>query len=89
MIKNDNDKSKIRRRFHMNPLSIEDIIDQALKQPEKERARIAEVLISSLEYTVDKNVELVWQKEVARRLQEIDSGVVKCIPSLFPISKTR
>ena len=64
----------------MNPLSIEDIIDQALKQPEKERARIAEVLISSLEYTVDKNVELAWQKEVARRLQEIDTGVVKCIP---------
>ena len=56
------------------------IIKQALKQPEKERARIAETLISSLDYTPDVDVELAWQEEIWKRLKEIDSWKVKCIP---------
>jgi putative addiction module component (TIGR02574 family) len=56
------------------------IIKQALKQPEKERARIAETLISSLDHTPDADVELAWQEEIGKRLKEIDSGKVKCIP---------
>lgn len=64
----------------MNPISTDDIINQALRQPEKERARMAEILISSLEKIVDKNVELAWQEEVTKRLEEIDSGIIKCIP---------
>lgn len=64
----------------MRPISSEDLIDQALREPEKERARIAEILISSLENSVDKNVEFAWQEEVTRRLKDIDSGAVKCIP---------
>jgi putative addiction module component (TIGR02574 family) len=64
----------------MNSISVDDIIDQALRQPEKERARIAEILISSLEKSVDRDIELAWQEEVARRSKEIDSGTVKCIP---------
>ncbi len=64
----------------MRPISSEDLIDQALREPEKERARIAEILISSLENSVDKNVEVAWQEEVTRRLKDIDSGAVKCIP---------
>jgi putative addiction module component (TIGR02574 family) len=64
----------------MNSISVDDIIDQALRQPEKERARIAEILISSPEKSVDRDIELAWQEEVARRSKEIDSGTVKCIP---------
>ena len=62
----------------MSSISVESIIDQALQQPEKERARIAERLISSLDHTADANVELAWQEEVGRRLKEIDSGAVEC-----------
>ena len=64
----------------MSPISTDDIIDQALRQPENERARIAEIMISSLESSPDKNIELAWQEEVTRRLQEIDAGAVQCIP---------
>lgn len=60
--------------------TVDSIIDQALKQPEKERARIAEKLISSLDQTTDLDVELAWQKEIGNRLKEIDSGAVECIP---------
>lgn len=64
----------------MGPISVDDIIDQALRQPEKERARIAEILISSLEKPANKDIELAWQEEVTKRLHEIDSGAVRCIP---------
>lgn len=60
--------------------TVDHIIDQALQQPEKERARIAERLISSLDQTTDLDVELAWQKEIDKRLREIDSGAVECIP---------
>ena len=64
----------------MNENTIDSIIDQALQQPERERARIAERLISSLEQTTDFDVELAWQKEIGKRLEEIDSGAVECVP---------
>ena len=64
----------------MSNITFESLIDQALKKPEKERALIAERLISSLDSTTDKDVELVWQKEIEKRLKEIDSGIVQCIP---------
>jgi len=64
----------------MNANTVDSIIDQALQQPERERARIAERLISSLEQTTDFDVELAWQKEIGKRLEEIDSGAVECVP---------
>jgi len=64
----------------MSNVTIEAIIDEALKKPEKERALIAERLISSLDSTTERDVELAWQKEIEKRLKEIDSGIVRCIP---------
>lgn len=64
----------------MSTNTVARIIDQALQQPERERARIAEKLISSLDQPTDLDVELAWQKEIGKRLKEIDSGAVECIP---------
>ncbi len=64
----------------MSDITAEAIIDKALKKPEKERALIVERLISSLDSTTDKDVELAWQKEIEKRLHEIDTGIVQCIP---------
>jgi len=58
----------------------DEILSNALKQTETERARIAEALIASLEATADRKIERSWQLEIDNRLHEIDSGVVKCIP---------
>ena len=59
-----------------------DIIDKALLLPDRERAQIAEQLISSLDRVVapSREVELAWQQEIERRLNQIDSGEVKCVP---------
>jgi putative addiction module component (TIGR02574 family) len=64
----------------MSTNTVDRLIDQALQQPEKERARIAEKLISSLDQATDLDVELAWQREIGKRLKEIDSGAVECIP---------
>jgi putative addiction module component (TIGR02574 family) len=56
------------------------ILDSALRQPEKDRARIAEALIASLDFKANREVEQAWQQEIDKRLSEIDTGVVKCIP---------
>lgn len=58
----------------------DEILSLALKQTETERARIAEALIASLDAPADREIERAWQIEIDKRLREIDTGVVKCIP---------
>jgi putative addiction module component (TIGR02574 family) len=71
----------------MSTNTVDHIINQALQQPARERARIAERLISSLDQTTDLNIELAWQKEIDKRLREIESGAVECIPWENVLSK--
>ncbi len=59
---------------------IEKIIEQALQLSPKDRAVIAEHLISSLETITDSGVEAAWQQEIQRRVMEIEKGEVACIP---------
>ncbi len=56
------------------------ILESALNQPDYERARIAERLIASLDAAADRDIEHAWQHEIDKRLREIDTGVVECIP---------
>ena len=58
----------------------DEILGNALRQPETDRARIAEALIASLDAQTDKEVERAWQREIDKRLHEIDTGTVKCVP---------
>jgi putative addiction module component (TIGR02574 family) len=57
-----------------------ELLKKALTLPEKERAELASSLIDSLDPTIDADAELAWQKEIARRLEEIENGKVKAIP---------
>ncbi len=50
---------------------------KALKLPPRERARIAERLIASLDDQTDPDVERLWIEEAERRLAELRSGTVK------------
>ncbi len=64
----------------MGLMTVQGIIKEALEKPEIERARIAETLISSLHELPSRDIEEAWQKEIQRRVQEVDSGKVECIP---------
>ncbi len=64
----------------MGSMTVEGIIKEALEKPEGERAKIAETLISSLHESPSHDIEEAWQKEIQRRVKEIDSDEVECIP---------
>ena len=64
----------------MSTAVADEILGSALKQPDTERARIAEALIASLDAPAEHEVDQAWQVEIDRRLRQIDSGAVKCVP---------
>ncbi|HTS37925.1 MAG TPA: addiction module protein [Candidatus Solibacter sp.] len=58
-----------------------DILKRALALPPEARAAIAGSLLESLdENPPDPAVEAAWSEEIARRIEELDSGKVKPIP---------
>jgi putative addiction module component (TIGR02574 family) len=58
----------------------DDLLKEALKLPPEARAALAASLLDSLDQEVDEGAEAAWQKEIDRRLRELDSGAVKPIP---------
>lgn len=59
-----------------------DLLIKALALTEEERAELAGTLLQSLDDTPDdpQAVEAAWNKEIARRIADLDSGNVKTIP---------
>ena len=62
---------------------------KALRLPRRERARLAQRLISSLDPNADADVERLWLQEAERRLAELKSGKVQGIPADKVIRKAR
>jgi putative addiction module component (TIGR02574 family) len=62
---------------------------KVLKPSLRERARLAQRLISSLDQETDADVEKLWRDEAARRLDELKSGRVVGIPAEKVIRKAR
>jgi putative addiction module component (TIGR02574 family) len=62
---------------------------QALKLPRRQRARLAQQLISSLDQEVDPDVEKLWLAEAERRLAELKSGKAASIPAAAVMKKAR
>jgi putative addiction module component (TIGR02574 family) len=59
---------------------VSDILRKALALPPEARAALAGSLLESLDDTVDASVEEAWSQEIARRIEELDSGKVKPVP---------
>lgn len=57
-----------------------DLLKKALSLPVSERADLAGSLIESLDDAEDESVAAAWEQEVARRMEEVDSGKVKPVP---------
>jgi len=56
------------------------LLKKALALPAEEREALAVSLMDSLNHAMDPNVEAAWDREIARRIEELDSGKVKAIP---------
>jgi putative addiction module component (TIGR02574 family) len=59
-------------------LTADQIEVEALSLPRRERARLVDALLASLES--DPDVERAWDEEIRRRIRDIDAGVTKLIP---------
>ena len=62
-------------------MSINDIETEALKLHPKERARLAEKLLESLEDLSEAENEQVWADEAARRDKQMDSNPSASTPA--------
>lgn len=47
----------------------------------EDRARLAEELLESLQGDADADAEAAWDREIERRVAEIESGAVRLIPA--------
>ena len=56
-----------------------EILKEALELPPDERSALATSFIDSLDQDVNEGAKAAWELEIARRLQEIDSGQVKLV----------
>jgi putative addiction module component (TIGR02574 family) len=62
-----------------NDLS-QELLNNAMRLPDEQRAALAAALIESLDDDVDAGAEATWSAEIARRLQEVENGQAKTIP---------
>jgi len=66
-------------------MTIEQLEQRLLELPADERARIAKLLIESLDPPTDEveqaSIEEAWKVEIDRRIEQIDRGEVELIPA--------
>ncbi len=60
-------------------MNIQSIEQEVLHLPVEERARLAEILLSSLDELSEQEIEKLWLLEAQRRAAEIDNGTVQLI----------
>ena len=71
---------------------IDRLQSELLELPSRERARLAHVLIASLDAEGDEDpaeVERAWAEEIERRLAEYRTGAVRPIPAADVFAEAR
>jgi putative addiction module component (TIGR02574 family) len=66
-----------------------EVESRALRLSRRERARLAQRLISSLDQEVSPDVDKLWLQEAERRLRELKSGRAAGIPAEKVVRKAR
>jgi putative addiction module component (TIGR02574 family) len=59
--------------------NLNDVFQQAVQLPERDRATLAGLLIETLDPVSEPDVEAAWSEEIKRRIAEIDAGTVELI----------
>lgn len=72
--------------------TLEKVAEDALRLPAPERAALARILIHSADVECAEDaadVDLAWQVEVERRLDEVLAGNVKSVPAAEVFARLR
>lgn len=62
-------------------MNFKQIEDNALQLPEKERAKLAQTLLLSLDSLSESEIENEWLIEAQQRARELDAGTVQPVPA--------
>jgi putative addiction module component (TIGR02574 family) len=68
---------------------LDEIEADAMKLPLRDRVRLAQRLVSSLDDEIETGVEALWLAEAERRLEELRSGTVKGIDAAEAFKNAR
>ena len=60
--------------------TVEQLVEQAMSLPGESRARLADLLVESLDADALTEIDRLWLSEAKRRRDEVRSGKVKTIP---------
>ena len=60
--------------------NVQELFNSALQLNDQDRAELAGLLLGSIEEERDADSQAAWSDEIARRLEELNSGAVKPIP---------
>jgi len=63
----------------MNAIT-QQLVNQLLQLPAVERISAARQLFISIDNEIDKDSELDWEREIQKRICELDSGIVVSVP---------
>jgi putative addiction module component (TIGR02574 family) len=70
----------VTRYNHLMSRDAAEILRDALALPTDTRAALVDSLLDSLDSKVDPEAEELWEREILRRAQELDSGSLKTVP---------
>jgi len=70
-------------------MKIDSLEKEVVRLPPEERARLAQLLLSSLDKLSESDLERVWFAEAQRRAEQIDSGAAQLISSEEVAEKAR
>jgi len=70
-------------------MSTEELESEALKLPPRDRARLAERLLESLEALTDAENEKLWAEEAARRDAAWDPGTTRSAADVLREARSR
>jgi len=69
--------------------TVEQLAEQAMNLPPESRAKLADLLVESLDSAELGRIEQLWLDEAKRRRDEVRSGEVKTIPGPEGLRRVR
>ena len=71
------------------PMTVEQLVENALALPPEARALLADRLVESLDPAEESRIHALWAVEAQRRLEDVRSGRVKTVPGEKALARVR
>ena len=71
------------------PTTFEQLAEQSMNLPDESRARLADLLVESLDANALTQIDQLWLSEAKRRRDEVRAGKVQTIPGDQALQRVR